>query len=442
MEETLDTRTKQLLNKDKQYLDTTSIPIITISAAFKEDLRGFHGLDHDETIPDIVFSRAHFSMAAGVAIQAWGEKINPKKAWVVDPTNFVSRKNWKNIRLTEYVGKTLARQPLLKSLKDIIDRFSRKNLPILTSITPPLLYLTRDIHRPILSLHIAAGNILAAQGKTVVQVITDPHVREDYLYQAHKDNISFCVFDDRTKTDFLEKAKISGIEVDPQRVVVTGPPVDPRIIACRQHKTPWHTGDLNMCLTTGGLGTNKDEMERILHQVISHLRPQHPGCKLLVYVGTHRDIRDMVKKIASDAKVKIGQLNDRSARLRLLYHPQIVDANELLIKHAFPWADGFITKPSGDMAYDAVASGSFLLTLKEWGPWEDNIRQVFEQLNISRPAQVDHIVEQIQTLRTPEDKHTPSWMESAMKNAQDIDPLFITGAKNIISHVRSLTPKT
>jgi len=439
MEETLEPRLRHLLSKDKQLLDGTQIPIVTISASFKEDLRGFHGLEQDETIPDIVFSRAHFSMAAGVAIQAWGGKIDPKLAWVIDPTNFVSQKNWKNIRFTELIGKTLARQPILKNIKDIIDHFSRKNLPILTSITPPLLYLTHDINRPILSLHIAAGNILAVRGKTVVQVITDPHVREDYLYQAERPNISFCVFDEKTKTDFLEKAKILGKKIDPQKIIVTGPPIDPRIIACRSSKKLWHSGDLKLCLTTGGLGTNKAEMEKILRQAIPHLRTQHPGFKLLVYVGTHRDIRDMVHQIAKEERVKIGSPQDQSASLRLLYHPQIVDSNELLIKYAFPWAHGFISKPSGDMAYDAVASGSFLLTLQPWGPWEKNIREVFEQLNISRAAQVEYIIPQLDTLLSST-KIAPSWVETAMTNAQDIDPLFVTGSANIVKYVHSLSP--
>jgi len=434
-----DLQSKDLLERDKRFLETTDIPIVTISASYKEDLKGLYGLSHDDTIPDVVFSRAHYSMALGVALQIWGEKIDPTKAWVIDPTNYVSHKNWKNIQFTEFVGKALARQPFLKQLKDFIDRFTRKNLPILASIAPPLLYLTRDIKRPILSLHIAAGNILAEQGKTVVQVITDPHIREDYLYHADKPNISFCVFDQKTKTDYLEKAKIMGKKVDPKKIIVTGPPVDPRIIACRMQKQPWHLGDLNLCLTTGGLGTNKSEMSTILEQLIPHLKSHHPGFKVLVYTGTHLDIRDMVIKTAKNSRVTIGKIDDVSAPLRLLYHPQIVDANRLLIKYAFPWADGFISKPSGDMAYDAAASGSFLLTLQPWGPWEENIRQVFEQLNISRAAQVEYIIPQLDTLLSST-KIAPSWVETAMTNAQDIDPLFVTGAANIVKYVRLLSP--
>ena len=164
---------------DKQFLENTRLPVITVSATFREDLKEMHGFHENEQIRDIVFSRAHYSMAVGIAVAAWGNKVDPDKAWIVDPTNYVSHDHWRSIVLTETIGKTLARHPFLKFLKDLVDRFGRGKLPILESITPPLLYLCQNIKKPILSLHIATGNILAAQGKKVIQVITDPHVRLD-----------------------------------------------------------------------------------------------------------------------------------------------------------------------------------------------------------------------------------------------------------------------
>ena len=145
----------------------------------------------------------------------------------------------------------------------------------------------------------------------------------------------------------------------------------------------------------------------------------------------------MVKKVAKEEKIKIGNIESKTAGLRIIYHPQIFNANESLIKYAFPWADGFITKPSGDMAYDAVASGSFLLTLREWGVWEHNIEEVFEQQGIAREAHPDHFATQLAELMSAKGK-AQSWVEQAMENAQNIDPLFINGAKNIIKVVENL----
>lgn len=423
------------LAKDKKYLETTEIPIVTVSGAFREDLKRVHGFPDDDTIPDIVFSRAHFSMAVGIAIQAWGNKMRPDKVWIVDPTNYVSQKQWRSIILTEDIGKLLARNPILKSVKDIIDTFGRQKLPILKSITPPLIYLTENINCPILSFHIAAGNILAGQGKRIIQVITDPHVRDEYVFYADKPNISFCVFDEQTKTEFLEKAALLGKDADPDRVVVTGPPVDPRIIACRKKKHPWRNGCLNLCLTTGGLGTNSKEMHQVVEQLIPKLKNKNCNFKLLVYAGTHKDIRDEIIKVAKENRVTIGKKDDAKAGIRILYHPQLVNANEDLIKYAFPWADGFITKPSGDMAYDAVASGSFILSLNEWGEWEERIREIFEQLEISRIALTENIVAQLQVLTDTQGK-AQSWVEKAMNNAQKIDPLFLNGAKEIIKVIK------
>ncbi len=435
MPELFDKFLVKTLQKDKQLLENSEIPTITVSASYKEDLKRVHGYPDDDTIPDVVFSRAHYSMAAGIAIQAWGKKVDPKKMWVVDPTNYVSAKQWSSILLTENIGKLLARNPLLKTLKDIVDKFGRQKLPILKSITPPLLHLTENISYPILSLHIAAGNILSGQGKRIVQVITDPHVRDEYVFHADKENMRFCVFDEQTKTEFLEKAALLGKEANPDRIIVTGPPVDPRIIACRRNKLPWRSGCINLCLTTGGLGTNVQEIMTVAEQLIPRLRLKSCNFKLLIYTSTHKDIKDKLAELARENHIKVGARNDKNAKLRIIYHPQLVDANEELIKFAFPWADGFITKPSGDMAYDAAASGSFLLTLNEWGEWEEKIREIFEQKEISRVATTENIVAQLEVLTATQGK-AQSWVEKAMLNAQKIDPLFLNGSKEIIKAVK------
>jgi hypothetical protein len=421
----------RLFDQDKKILDQTLLPIVTVSASFKEDLKRIHGLPENNSIPDVVFSRAHLSMSLAVAVEAWQNKIDPHQAWVVDPTNYVAAKDRKSIQLTEIVGKVIARQPLLKTFKDFIDRFGRSKLPILESIAPPLLLLTQDVHRVILSMHIAAGNMLVEKGKNVLQVVTDPHVRDEYVTHADKPNLWYCVFDEQTKTDLLEIAALHQKKIDEHRVIVTGPPVDPRIIAARHHKHAWRNGPLQLCITTGGLGTNKKEIEHILHQLLPELRKHDNKYQLLVYTGTQTDIRNMVKEIAAEEHVEIGSLNDKNAKLRLLYHPQIVDANELLISHAFPWADGFITKPSGDMAYDAVAAGCFLLTLKEWGVWEHHIFERFAQKEIARAAYADQLLTQLSVLMSTR-KASHSWIEEAMNNAFSIDPLLLKGTKNIL----------
>jgi hypothetical protein len=481
----LDPKLQRALKEDKKYLETTKLPIITVSATYKEDLKGLHHLKELDNLPDVVLSRAHYSMALGIAIEKWGEKIDPKKAWIVDPTNYVSHKDWKSIQITEFVGKTLARQPLLKALKDFIDKFGRQKLPILKSITPPLMYLAENIpnDKTILSLHIASGNILAEAGKKILQVITDPHVREDYLVHAELPNMKFCVFDAKTKLEFLEKASIMGKNVNPDKIIVTGPPIDPRIIASRKNKLPWqavengNNNPLKICLTTGGLGTNKAEIKKVMEKLLPELRRRNPRFQVMVYVSTHADIRDMVLNLAKEKRVAVKEVTPKdpanfeigtqilqqsnsapdTQNLILLYHPQIVDANELLIKHAFPWADGFITKPSGDMAYDAVASGAFLLTLQEWGEWEHNIREIFEQLGIARKADVENIAPQLEFLAEGnklkndlketrkanfahsnneyklDSKIEKSWVNQAMLNAKKIDKLFLEGSKEIVN---------
>ena len=175
------------------------------------------------------------------------------------------------------------------------------------------------------------------------------------------------------------------------------------------------------------------------------LRKKPSPFRLMLYAGTQKDIFAMARRVAHEKHVQAtiirhsheANLLKKHSRQKhhhnfyILYHPQIVDANELLVEHAFAWSHAFISKPSGDMAYDAVASGNFLLTLQEWGEWEHNIREFFEQKEVSRPAQVDHIIEQINTLQKT------GWVEKAMHKAFVLDDVFAKGAENIIKAVAS-----
>lgn len=479
---------KSIYQEDKKLLEQTQIPIITVSASFREDLKGLHHRKEKDTGTDIVLSRAHYSMAMGVAVQAWGNKIDPKKAWLVDSTNYVTNKAFKSVQFTDSIGKIIARWPILKSLKDIVDKFGRSKMPILDNVTPPTIYLGSGIKKTILSMHIVTGNILAAEGKKVMQMITDPHVRSDYLENAHLPNMRFLVFNEQTKEDFFELAKKIGKKIPKDqikdKVIVTGPPIDPRIIACSELKTPWNKRRvLKICLSTGGLGTNKVEIKTILEQLLPVIKQQATGEKtdlveteLVLYAGTHSDHRDMAVEIAKENNLayhvispqdpahfsigsKIVQAHKSKinhVRFSIIYHPQIVDANELFIEKAFQWADLFISKPSGDTAYDAVVSGSGLLTLKEWGEWEYNVRAVFEKNGTAMKARVDKIVEQLIEITQGSDaifktnklaganrpvpnlkeNEQASWLEQAMINSKKLDHNFYHGAENILKAVR------
>lgn len=454
MPQLLDPTLAKALAKEKRRFQTTHIPIVTVSGSYKEDIKGFYGYPEDETLPDVVFSRAHYSMALGIAVAAWKTEVDPQKAYVIDPTNFVSASDWKKIVFTQFVGELLARKSILKRLKDFIDKFGRNKLPILSSIEPPLLQLSEHITRPFLSLHIAAGNILASYNKSVLQVITDPHVREEYLTNADNPHFFYCVFDETTKAEALEKATYLEKNLDPNRVIVTGPPVDPRIVRARQRKHAWRSGPLRLCITTGGLGTNAYEIRTLLRELLPLMAEKNestPEIELLVYASTHSDIAKMVQSLAREFGVPLQSITSRTgsvaksldknpsrnnssqktAPLRLIYHPQLVDANELLIEYGFPWADGFITKPSGDMAYDAAAAGCFVLTLKEWGEWEHNIRERFEALSIARKCDTKGIGEQLREITSTEQK-SQSWVEQAMNSALSLEKTYLTGAQSIL----------
>lgn len=414
------------LHSDRHKLENrnTDVPIITISASFRSDIENIQG-EKASMAGDVVFSRAHYSMAQAVLKQAERQGL---RAWLADPTNYVSRADWRKVVFVEKVGKLTARIPLLKTLKDLVDSFARSKFPIRDAITKPLIYLTEKISKPIISMHYESGNILVAEGKKVVQVITDPHVRPHYLAYAEKKDIVFAVFDEKTKSDFFKIAKLLKKEVDEERVVVTGPPIDPRIIDARKGKDIKHK-NLNLVIATSGLGTNLNEIEEIVDSLLPKVREK--DMSLILYASTHEDFRDLFYKLATKHGVEIGDI-DSSKNVRVIYSASIVEANEELIKYAFPWAHGFITKPSGDMAYDAVAAGCFLLTLDPWGEWEVNIEKIFSNLDISKKADAKNIISQIEKLR--KDK----WTTRAQEKALNIDKLYLSGAREIIKLQQNL----
>ena len=426
---------KRTAHEERHLLETVEIPIVTVSATFKDELEARFGEKPTEITPDVTFSRAHYSMANALVVAAAHQK---KTFWMIDPTNYVSARDWPKIMFTERMGRLIARSPLLKELKDLMDTRLRNQLPLTSAIREPLTYVTGRVGRPIISLHYEAGNILLENGKTVLQVVTDPHVRPQYLTHADNPKLSWAVFDELTKARLIELAYILGHKVDEKRVTVTGCPVDPRIITKDKNTAirGYKYRPLRLAITTGGLGTNKDEITALL----THLAPaiKKGEIHIAAYAGVHTDFETMFTTFARLHQIKIGEIGNIQSPFRLFRGNDIVGANELLLDYIFPWADGIISKPSGDMAYEAIAAGCFLLTLHPWGEWEENIRAVTESLGVSIRADIENILAQLTAITTmPIEKNKP-WVELALIRAQKLAKTTSRGAFNILKLHRKL----
>lgn len=420
------------LHDDRHRLEEVNVPVVTTSASFRGVIAESLKEEPRREESDIVLSRAHFSMAVAIMREAAERKLT---TWLVDPINYVSEKDWKKLLLLARVGHLVAKFPALKQIKDFLDTVSREKSPLTKAITPPFLYATERITRPIVSLHYETGNILAREGKKVIQVITDPHIRPQYLYEAQKKNMFYAVFDRQTQDDFLTQAGKQGKNVEPERVVVTGPPVDPRIIKSRQRKSPEAIGkrSLRIAITTGGLGQNKDEIEKALRSIGPLIKSGE--IKVVLYASTLPHFKKLYSDIAREFDIREDPASDENASLRILYYPSIIDANQALVDHVFGWADGFLTKPSGDMAYDAAAAGCFLFLLRPWGEWEENIGRIFTNLGIARRTEPKILDRQISELLSS------GWIKQAAGKALGIDPLFLNGAKKIVDLQQTLDIK-
>jgi hypothetical protein len=423
-------------HEERHLLETVDIPIVTVSATFKEELIKEFGEKPGEVTPDVTFSRAHYSMANALVVAA---TKNKKTFWMIDPTNYVSAKDWPKIMFTQRMGRLIARSPLLKELKDLMDTRLRNQLPLTGAIREPLTYVTGRVARPIISLHYEAGNILLENGKTVLQVVTDPHVRPQYLTHASNLKLTWAVFDEMTKARLIELGYILGHKIDESRVHVTGCPVDPRILTKDRNTatTGYKHRPLRLAITTGGLGTNKGEIESLLTNLAPAIKKG--DVHIAAYSGVHEDFETMFTTFARVHHIKVGEKNDIQSPFRIFKGSDIVEANEELLDHVFPWADGFISKPSGDMAYEAIAAGCFLLTLHPWGEWEENIRAYTEALGVSIRADIPNILSQLRAITTmPVYKHKP-WVELALERARYHARSVSQGAYNILKLHRKLS---
>jgi hypothetical protein len=423
---------KKALHEERHLLENVEVPIITVSATFRKELaEKYRSVVH--TPSDVAYSRGHYSMAEAVRQQAL---LMNKSVHLSDPTNFVSKKDWKKIEFTESIGLLVARYKLLKYIRDKVDKVMRGKLPIKDAITPPLLYLAGRTNCPIVSMHYEAGNILAKNGKTIVQAVTDPHVHYQYLDMlpekgagmdnSNRADITFAVFDDDTKEKFYQLADELNKVLDEDQVVVTGPFVDPRITAIGEtEKNIKEDQPVNIAITTGGLGTNLNEIKSVLEQLSPLLDPPEK-IRLFLYAATHKDFRNYFEEYAERNHVRVGNLDDEDARIRILYEDSIVDGNENIIKYMFPWAHGVITKPSGDMAYDAAVAGCFLMFLSPWGSWEENVQKVFEDKGIGYDLDINNTKDQF------EDLSKSGKFNNSLKAAHDLPELYRQGCKNLI----------
>lgn len=423
-----DLQLKKALIAESHQLAKVEVPILTVSASFRKEL-SYEYQALPQTIGDLIYSRAHYSMAEAVKRKAEQKHLT---AYVADPINYVTVKGWQKVSFTETVGKLIARNRCLKNIKEKLDRLIRGNSPISQPIVKPLQFLSQDINKPIICLHYEVANLLAANHQ-VICVVTDPHVRQEYLKtlptqnagQIKKTYPSFAVFDQQTKSDFLSLAQQEGKFVDTKKIVVTGPPIDPRILRCRHTKKPPKNRPVRLAITTGGLGQNLKEIKNTIKPMVELLKKPEK-IQLFLFAGTHRDFRNFYEDFAQKNHIRIGDLDDESARLRILYEDSVIDANENLIEYVFDWADGVITKPSGDMAYDAVGAGCFVLFLDPWGEWEENIQERFVKQGLGYDINHQNFVDMFNKLSKKD------FFQKAMKAAQNQPEIFYQGANNIV----------
>ncbi len=349
-------------DKAKMLADTSKIPILTASEVgnSRYDTR---------TSP---LSRAHATIAQSVA-----QVLNGATDVYVDVLQYVNNRDFLKFEKLARRAKRVASSP---RLHDVYNRYSpliRRIVNPDKKVQPVVDYFAKSIasrgdNTPVITTHYSVGNALLeslkarGDGRSVVHYVTDPsHIHTQYL--KHKD-------DPRTHYFVFDKATASALEdagVDADKISVTGfsthpdlSPAEARSVADRK---------LRVGIFTGGVGTNRAEIETI----VQNFNPENQ--QLVVYCGTHTDImesslglvsRNLRTKIVPAQNFQESDIGDE----------HIVFVVGTSLEGAVPasykvlnWSDVVATKPSGDIAIEAVLSGHPVIPLSHWGVQEDVI---------------------------------------------------------------------
>lgn len=412
---------RKALLAEKKKLEEVDVPVITVSASFRKEIVEKYEVNLGSK-GEIIFSRGHYSEAMAVVEAA---KRKGLSSYLVDPMNFVSIKDWGKLEFTEDIGELTARYDLLAKLKRVAEQLLRGKLPVSEAVKPVVLELIENIKVPIVSGHYEVGNVIAQTDKKVVQMVTDPHVSDPYLKVSDEENVSWVVFDEGTKNQFVDKVKKKNKSVNEKMIKVTGPGINPKILDVgKKGKTLDDERPLRLGITTGGLGTNRGEIKKVLDNLVPFIE-EPEKIQLFLYSSTHRDFRDIFEKFANENNIRIGDLDNEEAKLRVLHEDSMVDGNRNLIDHMFPWVDGVITKPSGDMAYDVLGSGAFGLYLDPWGRWEETVKSRMFEFGVGKKLDIEKAGEEIMKMR--KEGELSKMMDKANKWAQNSD-----GAKEIV----------
>lgn len=412
---------RKALLAEKKKLEKVDVPVITVSASFRKEIVERHEVKlHSKG--EIIFSRGHYSEAIAVVEAA---KQKGLSSYLVDPMNFVSIKDWGKLDFTEDIGELTARYKILANLKRVAEQLLRGKLPVSEAVKPVVLELIEDIKVPIVSGHYEVGNVIAQTDKKVVQMVTDPHVSDPYLKVSDEESVSWVVFDEETKKQFVDKVKKMDKSINQDMIRVTGPGVHPKILEFgKKGKKLDAERPLRLGITTGGLGTNRGEIKKVLDN-LAPLVEEPEKIQLFLYSSTHKDFRDIFEKFANENNIRIGDLDNEKAKLRVLHEDSMVDGNRNLVDYMFPWVDGVITKPSGDMAYDVLGSGAFGLYLDPWGRWEETVRSRMFDFGVGKNLDIKNAGEQVMKMK--KSGKLAEMMDKANKWAQNSN-----GAKKIV----------
>ncbi len=410
--------TEKDVKQAQEKLAKADIPVITIAGS--PQIGGYLTMAHDSMM------QAFLEAAEDKGIKAYGLDVLDFLTTEEERKGILDMAKLPRIVVRTEMGSRLLHNPIVQKL--------RGGLGFEEVLKDKILKLIDKVSKDkvIVTYHYGTAKTLVEAGYKVMIAVTDPSVELthngyfDFLTSENKERVFYGTMDKATKEWFVKEINVFeknikevGCFVSPQMIKAGKEKIKNRDV--RWEKCTKGNEKFHISLFTGGLGTNFWEMRDAVLNFLCML------CKdkitVDVFFNTNSDLdkhlNDVLKKVGCDEDINIFSSKDKDK------------LNKKSIE-IFKKSDLVLTKPSGDKAFEAIASGAIPLFLFPLHPHEVVIREYVMNGGVGEIAKIEDLKEQVESILFNKKKFTSQVYKT--QNMENKNPIKLDGVNNLLKY--------
>jgi len=423
---TIDIKEELAREKDvkevQDKLAKADIPVITIAGSVQ--IGGYLTMAHDSMM------QAFLEAAENKKIEAYGVDVLDYLTTEKERKGILDMAKLPRIVVRTEMGSRLLHNPIVQKL--------RGGLGFEEVLKDKILKLVDKVSKDkvIVTYHYGTAKTLVEAGYKVLVAVTDPSVELthngyfDFLNSENKDRVFYGTMDKETKDWFIKE-----IGIPKKNIKEVGCFVSPKIIKagskkiknrekrweeCTQGEERFH-----ISLFTGGLGTNFWEMRDAVLNLVPLLCDEKITIDVFFNTNTDLDkhLKDVLKKVCCKEKISIFSSIDKE------------ELNNKSIE-IFKKTDLVLTKPSGDKAFEALASAAIPLFLFPLHPHEIMIREYVMNGGVGEIAKIEDLKKQIEKILSNKQMFTKQIYQT--HNINNKNAIKLDGVSNLLQFWQQL----